>query len=510
MIYMAGDNNLSYDMVYSLKEIKEAIGQQNDSLNLLVYYDGSSLNTPTLYCDFTEFKNPFYIPAFQVEKRYVHRRKKTAVFENENAAAMYSLMNFVDWCVNDEKRSRKADNYILIVSGHGFGFQNISFLKDDRSDYYMTIPRFRKALKFIKEEVLEKPVEILGFDNCVMSMLEIGNELAESANIMIASEGSIPNAGWTYGNILGKLIENSRPENNKILAEDFVRCFIECQKEYAIGGVSVDMSAWDLSKVKTVAAAVNSLGEILYQGLKNTDIRSPLELVLLKAHFKAQSYMFEQNVDLKDFCQILSETSGFLSEGDKVTLTGGEFEFKTELVNRCQAVMAAVDECVIISGFSGGTYQYSNGISIFFPWTYLTYTLSGNSYSKLAFAKSDGTYWDSFLKLYLGAISLRQPKETINETIIFAPATQNKIAENPANKIADNPANKIVENAANKIAENAANKIAENPANKIAENPANKLLGVLGLTFVDFKNVAAPWYITGYTKEESKEAKTGV
>jgi len=523
MIYMAGDNNLSFNMVYSLKEIKEVVKQKNNEVNLLVYYDGGALDTPTLYCDFTEFEKPFYVPAYKVEKRFTHKRRDVTPVEDENSAAMYSLLNFVDWCVSerDEKRGRKADNYAFIVSGHGFGFQNISFLKDDQSNYYMTIRKFRASLKAIEKDILGKPIEVLGFDNCVMSMLEIGNEIHEHANVMVASEGSIPNAGWSYGNILGELVNDSEMSDGKKLGEKFVRAFIEGQQEFAIGGVSVDMAAWDLSKVKEITNAVNSLGEILYKGLKNADICKQLELVLLQTHFKCQSYMFEQNVDLKDFCQILSKTSEFLGDDLSVKLKANEsgktdFRVKKEIANRCKAVTDAVDKCVLLSGFSGGAYQYSNGISIFFPWTYLTYTLSKKTYEELRFTYSDAKYWNDFLRLYLGAVSLRESNgSTINDAIVFEnflrlEAAGNAIdTDNAENKAINNAADKTTSGAA-KFIEERASKIANNAANKIANNAANKLLDTLGLTLVDFKNVAAPWYVTGFTKKEAKKAKAGV
>jgi len=270
MVYMAGDNNLSIDMAYALKDIREVVKARNDKVNLMVYYDGNSLNTPTVYCDFTNFTKPLYIPAYTVEKRYKYKSRRGKSEENpedQNAATMYSIMNFVDWCVNPEKSDKKANKYSLIFSGHGFGFQAISFLKDNSSDYYMTIRRFRASLEKIRDEILNQPLNLVGFDSCVMSMLEIGYEIRDCAETMIASEGSIPNAGWTYGNILGDLVSSSANEVSQAVAKNFVHSFIDSQKEFAIGGVSVDMSAWNLSKVAEVVAAADKLGEILTFGI---------------------------------------------------------------------------------------------------------------------------------------------------------------------------------------------------------------------------------------------------
>jgi hypothetical protein len=48
-------------------------------------------------------------------------------------------------------------------------------------------------------------LSILGFDSCVMGMLEVGYQFANLTETIIASEGSVPSAGWTYAKLLGCL-----------------------------------------------------------------------------------------------------------------------------------------------------------------------------------------------------------------------------------------------------------------------------------------------------------------
>lgn len=527
MVYMAGDNNLGVDMAYALKDIKQVAATRGDKLNLMVYYDGGSLNTPTLYCDVTDFKSPEYVPAYTVERAYEYKNRNGRPRRyppNENAAAMYSILNFVDWCVNEKKKNKKARKYALIFSGHGFGFQSISFLKDDSSDYYMTLRKFRVTLQKICEEVLKQKIDLIGFDCCVMGMLEVGCEVRDYAETMIASEGSIPNAGWTYGNILGDLISSSDDTGTDMIAKKVVENFIDSQKEYAVAGVSVDMSAWKLSKASDVMSAVNKLGEILLTGLlKESDVYERLSNALLRAHSTSQSYMFEQNVDLKDFCERLLEAIKGLETTETIQI-GKEKEgnFFDKLRAKCRGVMDAVDTCVLQCGFSGGVYQFSHGISIFFPWTFQTYLFSGRSYQSLQFAKNGGGYWNAFLLRFLRDVTLRQPNDRTGRRNNLLPdgyvstdaesnpadrliaATAKKIIENAANKIVANPANKLYNYPAFRVIENAANRIIENPANRIIENPRHRMLGGAGSILLDFKNVAMPWDIFGYSKDESE------
>lgn len=513
MVYMAGDNNLSIDMVYSLKEIREAIKQKNHEINLLVYYDGNALDMPTLYCDFTDFDKPFYTQPFKTVRRNTARGEdSTHPLADEVSAKFYSLTNFVDWCVSDKdnKRARKADHYALIVSGHGSGFQNLSFLNDEKGNRYMTVEKFRDALKFLQNNILKQKVDVLGFDNCVMSMLEIGNEISEFADVMVASEGSIPNAGWAYADIIEELVAGEVIGDSKKVGKAFVKRFIECQRQYAIGGVAVDIAAWDLSKVPAVTEKVNSLGEILYRGIKKPEICQQLEFILLQSHYKCQSYMFEQNIDLKDFCEMLSESAGFLSDDVSININSENLKYKDELVKRCEAVCDAVNDCILLCGFSGGAYQYSNGISMFFPWTYFSYRLLKKDYEKLKFANTAAANWSKFLDIYLGAVSLRGTRHGAdeNESVDFSGVNKNleepkKIIEDNA-KIINFAEKRVINNAANRVINNAANKIINNAANKVINNAANRLTGNAGLIYIDFKNVAMPWYVTGFIEQQTQ------
>lgn len=565
MVYMAGDNNLSIDMAYALRDIREAAKVQNKKVNLMVYYDGSGLDTPTLYCDFSDFDNPHYEPAYTVEKRFTYKDPDVAEMaksKNENAATMYSILNFVDWCINPKKRGKQTDQYALIFSGHGFGFQSVSFLSDESSDYYMTIKKLRVTLRKVHEEIIKKPIALIGFDCCVMGMLEIAHEIKSHAGAMIASEGSIPNAGWTYGNILGDLVSDKDHSDPNDVAKRFVREFIDSQREFSVGGVSVDMSAWDLQKTGSVVDALDDLGEILLYGLlKDSDLYRPLRNALIQSHWESQSYMFEQNVDLKDFCERLLDATSEIKSDEKfsITVDGNttDYAFLEVFRQRCNAVCLAVDDAVLASGFVGGVYQFSNGIAVFFPWSFQTYLFSERSYTGLQFAQNEGSNWNAFLVHYLRDVTLRgqnavngwvnplfghpdgelenvgalnldeaEPTASGSTRIIVNPANRvidsitKRIIANPASRIITNPANRavanstkklynypayrIIQNAASRIIANPASRIIANPANRIIANPASRMLGGSDGTLSGFKNVATPWDIFGYSKKEER------
>jgi hypothetical protein len=532
MIYMAGDNNLAVDMAYAMEQIKGVAANGEESPNLFVYYDGNSPAIPTLYCDFSEPDKPRYVRSYKVPNKLYSAPKK----ENENAAHPRSILNFVDWCVNtvevenngEISFGRRAQKYALIFSGHSLGFQDIGLFKDETAGKAMKMFEFYGALQRMvatKEHLTEladqmkwegdvregettvilgQKLDILGFDSCVMGMLEVGYQFNTVAKTMIASEGSVPSAGWTYAKILGCLAqEQHRKLDTRDVAELFVKQFIKSQDAYTVGGVSVDMAAWDLDRFEELAGAFDCLAESLLACFKDKKSRiyRQMERVVLQVHWKCQSYMYDQNVDLGDFCELLDRECGLVAE----ELGSHDVGLLETVREDCQKILKELRKAVILSGFSGGGYQYSNGVSVFFPWSREGYEVSKKNYETLWFTedlKQKGLSWTDFLKKYLYQVSLRRAELPAGEgatgtryryfsgvkfderfdSAMYAVAGVGavKISGQEGSKIAGQEGSKIAVQEGSKIAGQEGSKIAGQEGSKIAGQEGSKIAGQEG------------------------------
>lgn len=476
MVYMAGDNNLAVDMSYAMEQIKQVAGNDAASPNLFVYYDGSSPSIPTLYCDFSDPEKPVYQPSYQLTNKLYPPEE---IRRNEDASDFYSILNFVDWCVNtvevkngeETAFGRRANRYALIISGHSAGFLDKGLFRDESAEKSMSMSYLYALLSRLTDDretlienaakmseefeksgepalnaaeyeqettvLLGQRLSILGFDSCVMGMLEVAYQFSPFTETLIASEGIVPEAGWTYSKILGCLAQNTALETKKI-AERFVVEFIECQDAYKVGGISVDMSAWDFTQAKdkdgniwypgidNLVEAVGYLSANLQECFKEKDIiYRQMKRILLQVHWNCQSYMFDQNIDLGDFCELLRKECKSLIEDFAEVFSDEQLEFLQNLVKQCENVLDKLKKFVIISGYSGGKYQYSNGVSLFFPWSYETFETVRNNYEGLYFysvlaPEVKETSWVSFLDLYLGEVARRssdnprKPKQKYN------------------------------------------------------------------------------------------------
>jgi Clostripain family len=569
MIYMAGDNNLAVDMAYALDQIKEIPRDGEESPNLFVYYDGNSPQIPTLYCDFSDPQKPRYVRSFKVpDKLYPVRGQK----ENENAAHRHSVVNFVDWCVNKVQverngeitYGRRARRYALIFSGHSLGFQDIGLFKDESSgktmkmdDLYFMLQRIADKKEDLEKdarknklkgeererettELIGQKLDILGFDSCVMGMFEVGYQFGSVAKTMIASEGSVPSAGWTYAKILGCLAggDSINNESEKV-AEHFVKQFVQSQDAYTVGGVSVDMAAWDLCKFKDLAVAFDNLSVALLDCFKDESSRvyRQMERVILQVHWKCQSYMFDQNVDLGDFCELLDRECGLVADE-----LGGESDDVAILrcvQEECRNVLSKLEDAVILSGFSGGAYQYSNGISVFFPWSREGYEASKKNYESLWFARDlerKQLSWMGFLKKYLYEVALRKFEpptmsflpgkkykyfsgitfDDQSDAMTFIQETDGRIAGHEGSRIAGQEGSRIAGQEGSRIAGQEGSRIAGQEGSRIAGQEGSRIAGQEGSRLAGggsnaffnnlrlYKNIESRWNISGFSKKASE------
>src|SRR5438045_2098890 len=170
------------------------------------------------------------------------------------------------------------------------------------------------------------------------------------------------------------------------------------------------MAAWDLLRFEHLAEAFDKLAEALLLCFENEGSRiyRQMERVILHVHWKCQSYMYDRNVDLGDFCELRDGECELVAEE---LVEGDGLELLALVQQQCRGVLNELKKAVILSGFSGGGYQYSNGVSVFFPWSREAYEVSKKNYESLWFAKDvkrKQLSWSDFLKRYLYEVTLRK------------------------------------------------------------------------------------------------------
>jgi Clostripain family len=399
LVYLAGDNNLSADMVWSLQEMRKATRDPRvrEKLDLSVLFDPSGAN-PRRY-DFVdkgegggnEDGRLAAVPSVE----YPERTSPRQIFDR-----------FLTERLLERPRAARS---LVVLSGHGSGAAG-DFLVDDDPGGALSIVSLGTILDCARV-AMGSPIDVLGLDSCEMSGVEVAYELRRSTSYLIASEGLVLDAGWPYHRVVQSIV--ARPKDSPLdLAKEIARRYLAFYSDYELVGISTDLALTDLERIEPVADSVAALAKAMsapLDGLAPDGIEEAIELgdlqrtgsdadggpsrtralrdAILLAHWSAQSYRGERYVDLVDFVeQLLRFSSGQTGpEIDAIRSSGG-------------GVLDAVRAAVVLSGTTGARFQHSHGLSIYFPWSDVE---DAPGYPRLSFSERTG--WPRFLDVYFQA-----------------------------------------------------------------------------------------------------------
>lgn len=407
MIYLAGDNNLTDECVHQLTQMKEVDGLED--ICVLAQFDprGSRLTpqrykishmsqTPSLSEDFKDWvknKKKFKHESY---KEYAFRWGRRSgpggtVDEETNTGSPVTLFDFVTWGI----QNYKADSYMLVLAGHGGGTEKGYLLRDENPGDALTIWEMLVALEAI-EERNGVTIDVLGMDSCLMTMAEVSYQLRDRIKLLVGSEGYSPIAGWPYKQVLQRMRDDLRGIPNdgmaqtrelerQAVARGIVEEYVNYYLDYTISGMSVEQSALDLREINGVKARIDDLAIALRKELSNDRFKK----ALVYSHWEAQSFNGEQFVDLYDFCELLKR-----------------YYPAQDIKEACDGVLATERSFVQHSCYSGPTYQYARGVSIYFPWAEIDPNYYAVRFSRQG-RSSTPSAWTQFLKEYV--IQTRRP-----------------------------------------------------------------------------------------------------
>ena len=447
MVYLAGDNNLTTECMFALTEMKGA--SLDRDLKVIAQFDPSDPYLPSHRYEINPGSRSIYKDIIDCARYYKNHEEVRFKNESRNASALavrrekareklrklglkklekasltgsktdevisddtdtgspITLYNFISYCLQEYP----ADRYMVVLSGHAGGTERDYLLKDESSARSLTFNELKQVFKQVKRDRNGKLIDIIGMDNCLMSMAEICYELRNVAEIVVGCESFSPTSGWPYRQILERLCNEfvkPKPAPDKAVTAEAAKAivdeYVNFYSTYWMAGLSVTQSALNLAKVEELRQLVNSLAGAMEEELvaeskkKLARTKRSLATALLLAHWEAQSYNGEQYVDVYDFCDCLEQR-----------LRSGK------IAKRCNQLKKFIEtEFVLKSCYCGAIYQYSYGVSIYFPWSNIA-----PSYWNLDFVDKN-TGWGSFLRAYT-QLTRRLPRnETAADRMVYS------------------------------------------------------------------------------------------
>jgi len=355
MVYLDADNNLES---YGVEDFLEmAVAGSTDDVNIIVQFDRRA-GYDTRYDDWTTTKR------YRVTYNMVPNNANALMDIGEaNMGDPQTLTNFVNWA----KTNYPANRYCLILWDHGSGWGKTDGKEitkdvcwDDTSGGdALTMAELRGALATVTSNGND-PIDLLGFDACLMQMIEVGYEVRAYCDFMTGSEEEEPGFGWSYDSTLTILV-GTPTLSPQALGAQFVSDYINS------GGYT--LSTINLGLLSSLRSYVSNLGASLQNNNFKDEIGEAIDNV--------ESYANIDYVDLYHFAQMLMQ---YINDNTIDTLA--------------QSVMNEVDNVVTSESHSFG-YSNSHGLSIYVPSDWYS-----QNYEDLLFAQD--SQWDDFLSWYAG------------------------------------------------------------------------------------------------------------
>lgn len=374
----ADDDILEEDLWFDINEM-EMVGS-NAQMNIVVqfdraegYFDGDGDWTDTRRFLITQDADLFHI--------------SSPVIESIGEADMgnpQTLVDFISWSI----RNYPAKKYALIMSDHGGGWDG--GFSDIQAGSSLSLPQIVGAIQQVQQNMGGQKFEVIGFDACLMGMIEVYGALYPYSNFMIASEETIPATGWSYAAWMSQLAQNpamdGRGMSQAIISTYIVEDTILTQSRSASEIEEIEagttLSAIESARVPDVINAMNQLISTL-SAIDQSWVAQGRE------YSRSYTSLFGEDVpspfiDLGHFSDIMATTND------------------PSIQQANQQLQAAISSAVIAEKH-GNRMDGSTGISFHFPisdiYTYTEYD-NNSLYANSADAFLQQSSWDEYLAFH--------------------------------------------------------------------------------------------------------------
>ena len=406
MVYMAADNDLRPFAARNIQQMANIGSNQNMTI--------------VVHLDIRISGNKKITRRYLIEKDQVlHIDPYNPLTQQMDSGNPSTLISFCEWAI----KNYVADEYDLILWNHGTGIlepphgkiinpmdlfvfnpsthrldldRSIGFMDaiehidqkhrgvcwDDTTGNYLSNRKMEIALQTICQNFLGgKKFGIIGFDACLMSMIEVSSFIKKYAHVMVSSEEVELGMGWKYDEVLFPFIKEQLDTFTfaRHIVAAYDRTYQSITNDYTL-------SAIDLDSIKLLENNIDVVSKMLIDGLdKQKSILAPIikdsRNRLLCTHFDEPTY-----IDLHHFYKNLSNNLKKLTIDMNSTI-------KNNLIKTLDEGMQLIEQLVIANAF-GRNLKNARGIAIYFPERGIH-----SSYQEASFLISNA--WGALLTRYI-------------------------------------------------------------------------------------------------------------
>ena len=279
--------------------------------------------------------------------RFVYAEDELYLVEtlpSQNMGDKKTLEDFLRFC----SENYPADHQAVIFWNHGGGSVAGVIFDELYDSTSLSIADIRHAFGSVFELSEENPpIELIGFDACLMATVETAHALRGVAKYMVASEETEPGCGWNYSGFLQALADNPGL-NGAMLGKEICDSYAKGCNEIWQGG-EITLSVVDLTRISPLIAAYNNAGiEKLAAACDNSVILAYLGRSADSSEKYGPNSKYEGYTNMVDLGDLAHNAADYLPDTAK-------------------AIADTLNNCVVYK-INGPYRSQSSGLSCYYPY----------------------------------------------------------------------------------------------------------------------------------------------
>ena len=279
-------------------------------------------------------------------QRWVYNSEGLMLVDEQPSASMGEAQTLADF-LSFAKTNYPAEKTAVVFWNHGGGsVSGASF--DDLYDFdSLTLDEMYAAFSSVWEPSAEnQPLELVGFDTCLMATVDVANTFSDLAHYLVASEETEPANGWYYSQWVGALAQDTSmdgAELGKVICDAY---YAGCEEVGTQDNTTLSLT--DLSKVGPLLEAYESFGaEALAAACTDPAFFSQFGRVAAQSENYGGNTKEQGYTNMVDLGHMARQSAGMLSSS--------------------QSVLDALNDCVLYQ--VGGQYRTeATGLSCYYSY----------------------------------------------------------------------------------------------------------------------------------------------
>lgn len=279
-------------------------------------------------------------------QRWLYNSEGLQLVDEQPSASMGEAQTLADF-LSFAKENYPAEKTAVVFWNHGGGSVTGAAFDEIYGYDSLTLDEMYQAFSGVWNPSMEKqPLELIGFDTCLMATVDVAYTFADLAHYLVASEETEPANGWYYSQWVGILAQNpsmNGEELGKVICDAY---YAGCEEVGTQDNTTLSLT--DLNKVQTLLDAYDTFGaEALAAACTDPGFFSQFGRVAAQSENYGGNTKEQGYTNMVDLGHMARQSVGMLGSA--------------------QEVLDALDDCVLYQ--VGGQYRTeATGLSCYYSY----------------------------------------------------------------------------------------------------------------------------------------------